>query len=166
MPSDRDALVAEVNRLYWETELPVTEMAERLGISRRTIYDMLIPTPAHERCPECGGALVYPNRSARMAGEAVCSACGRTQDVTLLQELAGEARPPAAQRPTGVAVRGPVGMELRRRVGGAVAERPPTGMAVMPRRPSPALITLLLGTLLVALVTALLVPARRRRRWW
>jgi hypothetical protein len=169
MPGERAELVAEVNHLYWETRVPVTEMAERLGISRRTIYDMIRPISAGESCPECGGGmLVYPNRSARMSGEAVCSACERTQDMTLLHELAGatgeeEATARAERTPsraTGLAVQRP---------GGEVAPRSRTAVGearIRARYPSPALTTILLAGLLVTLVAALLIPARRSRRWW
>jgi hypothetical protein len=165
MSGDRDELVAEVNRIYWETDTPVTEMAEQLGISRRTIYDMLKPTSAAESCPVCGGDLVYPNRSARMGGEAVCSVCGRTHDVTLLHEIsaagaaAGTGKRAGAARGTGGAVREravSAGPE-RARAAAARAE-------AAPHRPSPTLTTLLLGGLLLALVMAILMPARRRRR--
>jgi hypothetical protein len=91
MSNDRDALAAEVSRLYWETELSVAEIADRLGISRRALYDALIPALAGARCPECGGELVYVNRSARLAEEAECRACRRSQSVALLRELTAEA---------------------------------------------------------------------------
>jgi len=93
MPDAREGLVAEVNRTYWDTEKPVTQIAAELGISRRTIYDMLIPEPTGERCPTCGDELAYPNRSARLAGEGVCPTCGQTHDLTLLRELARIERP-------------------------------------------------------------------------
>lgn len=161
MAGDREALVAEVNRIYWETEMPVTEMAEKLGISRRTIYDMLKPFPAGERCTECGGGeLVYPNRSARLAEEAVCSACGRTQDVTLLRELSARATPPA--RVPGEAVTTTRGAEVTRRDREVELEvRGPT-----PRRPSPALAAVLMAGLIIAVAAALLTPRRRNRGWW
>ncbi len=158
MAKDREELVAEVNRLYWETETPVTEMAEELGISRRTIYDMLVPAPAAESCPECGGDLVYPNRSARLSGEAVCSVCGRTQDVTLLHELSAAAGAAGAAG-TGLAARGRGAVAARPR--GAVTRAEPGAFAL-----PPAIAVLVLAGVLVAVLAALLAPARRRRRWW
>src|SRR5690625_7981203 len=108
MPDAREGLVAEVNRTYWDTEKPVTQIAAELGISRRTIYDMLIPEPTGERCPTCGGELAYPNRSARLAGEGVCPTCGQTNDLTLLREAARAGRrepvPPASVVPTSAGV--------------------------------------------------------------
>lgn len=149
MAGDRAELVAEVNRLYWETELPVTEMAERLGISRRTIYDMIVPLPVDEPCPECGGPLTYANRSARLSGEALCRACGRTQDLTLLHELstAAHATAPVAQPSTAVA-----------RQPRLVPVRP------APQRPSTTLAALLVGALVLTVVAALLLPGPTRRR--
>lgn len=157
MSGDRAELVAKVNRIYWETDTPVTEMAEQLGISRRTIYDMLRPAPAHERCPVCGGELVYSNRSARLAGEAVCSNCGRSQDITLLHELTATATTEPGARGearTGMALALPAPTALRR------------AMPHASRFPLPPIPALLLGGAAVALLAALLVPARRQRRWW
>jgi|GEM_PF-1041194 len=157
MTGDRSELVARVNRIYWETDTPVTEMAEQLGISRRTIYDMIEPVPADERCPVCGGELVFPNRSARLAGEAVCRVCGRTQDITLLRELAATAAMERARREP-------------ERPGTALAPRPPNllqrAVPALPRLPVPTVTALLLGAAVAALLVALLVPGRRQRRWW
>lgn len=159
MTDDRSKLAARVNRIYWETDTPVTEMAEELGISRRSIYDMLEPATAHERCPVCGGELTYANRSARMAGEAVCRECGHVQDLTLLRELAAAE---AAERSgggepmsTGTALVPRSVVTLQRRL-------PPS-----PHISRPALAAFILGSVAAALLAALLVPRRRRRwGWW
>jgi hypothetical protein len=66
---------AEANRLYWETDDSVAEIAERLEISRRALYDAIEPLPTGTSCPTCGGPLVFDNRSARTAGEANCPVC-------------------------------------------------------------------------------------------
>lgn len=157
MTVDRSELVARVNRIYWETDTPVTEMAEQLGISRRTIYDMIEPVSAQERCPVCGGELVFSNRSARMAGEAVCSNCGRSQDITLLRELSAAAAAEPERHEEG-------------RPGTALAARPPTMLQrptpPAPRLPAPTWTTVLLGGAIVAMLAALLIPGRRQRRWW
>lgn len=183
MAGDRAELVAEVNRLYWETDQPVTELAERLGISRRTIYDMIEPLPVDEPCPECGGPLTYASRSARMSGEALCGLCGKTQDLTLLRELSSAARaksdvrsePPGERHPEDrAAPSAGARAEPERAVPAAaastaVAHRPPTTLAParpIPRRPSPALTTLLVGTLIITVLAALLLPRPARRRRW
>ena len=67
---------AEVNRLYWETEVPVAEIAQRLDISRRALYDSIRPVPATGQCSVCGGELEFANRSTRAQGIATCRSCG------------------------------------------------------------------------------------------
>lgn len=66
---------AEANRLYWDTDETVNSIANRLELSRRALYDAIQPVPAGRDCPVCGGDLVYENRSARTADEAVCPQC-------------------------------------------------------------------------------------------
>lgn len=81
----------EVNRLYWETDTSVGEIAERLGLSRRALYDALAPWPAGAPCPECGAGLVFSNRSRRSAGAAECPECGAGPDIALLRRATAEA---------------------------------------------------------------------------
>ena len=76
-----DELGPEVNRLYWETEEPVTRLAEQLGVSRGTFYNHLEPLPASGRCASCGGALGFRTRSDRDNGAAHCASCEREQTV-------------------------------------------------------------------------------------
>jgi hypothetical protein len=67
---------SEANRLYWETELSVAEIAQQLELSRRALYDAVQPmTVADLLCEICGGPVVYENRSARTASRAVCLRC-------------------------------------------------------------------------------------------
>lgn len=157
MTEDRSELVARVNRIYWETDTPVTAMAEELGISRRTIYDMIEPVPADERCPDCGGELAFPNRSARMAGEAVCQQCGRQHDVHLLRELAAAAAEDQERHEV-------------ERPGAALVARSQTmlqrAFPALPQLPMTTWAAILLGGAIVALAAALLMPRRRHRRWW
>jgi hypothetical protein len=77
-----DELGREVNRLYWQTDEPVTRLAERLGVARGTFYNHLAPLRASGRCASCGGALSFRRRSERDAGEAHCESCGATQPST------------------------------------------------------------------------------------
>jgi len=71
-----DALHAdEANALYWSNEASVGEIANRLGISRRSLYELLEPRPADIPCPKCGTETVFVNRSALTAGIARCPAC-------------------------------------------------------------------------------------------
>jgi hypothetical protein len=96
MDDAAEKLIREVNRLYWTTALPVTELADRLAISRRGLYAMLAPEPAGKRCPECGAHLGFRNRSARTAGEAECTECGLEVDATVFRDLPAEADAPVA----------------------------------------------------------------------
>jgi hypothetical protein len=66
---------AEANRLYWETELSVGEIASRLDLSRRALYEAIKPVPAEGRCERCGSQLVFTKRSSRAHGFATCSRC-------------------------------------------------------------------------------------------
>ena len=72
---------AEANRLYWETETSVAEIASRLDLSRRALYEAVEPTAAGVACPECGDALHFENRSARRSGQATCPSCGAVEPV-------------------------------------------------------------------------------------
>lgn len=66
---------AEINRLYWETETSVADIAERLDVSRRALYDAIEPISAGKTCPVCGTMLQYANRSARESGQGACFVC-------------------------------------------------------------------------------------------
>lgn len=66
----------ELNRLYWESDDPVSAIADRLGLSRRALYDDIEPLPAGAPCPECGGPLAFRNRTTAEAREAECGECG------------------------------------------------------------------------------------------
>lgn len=83
-PADA-AAATEANRLYWETDLSVGEIAQRLDMSRRALYDAITPVAATGRCSRCGGELEFTNRSARAHGFASCRSCGL--------QTAGEAEP-------------------------------------------------------------------------
>jgi hypothetical protein len=76
-PLDAEA-AAEANRLYWETDDSVSEIAERLEISRRALYEAVDPLPTGDPCTVCGGPLTFENRSARTAGNATCAVCAET----------------------------------------------------------------------------------------
>ena len=92
-----ERLAAEVNRLYWETDVSVGEIANRLGLSRRALYDALRGRPTGSACPACGAGLVYANRSRRDAGQATCPDCGLEVDVATTERRAAE--PAAPERP-------------------------------------------------------------------
>jgi len=84
MPEDQAH--GEANRLYWETDASVAEIANGLDISRRALYDAIQPRPAGGACPECGMVVVFRNRTAAERGRAECLEC---ELEVLLEDLAG-----------------------------------------------------------------------------
>lgn len=84
----------ELNRLYWESEDSVGDIADRLDISRRALYDMIDPLPADAPCPECGATLGFRNRTNAENRDAECQECGR--EVRLDGEL-GDPEPELEQ---------------------------------------------------------------------
>lgn len=87
---------SEANRLYWESELSVSDISERLNLSRRALYDVLDPLPTGLPCAACGGGLVYENRSARTAGEMICGQCGARPGI----DAAATPAPPLVETPS------------------------------------------------------------------
>ncbi len=85
-----DTQTERANLMYWTSAETVDGIAEQLGMSRSSLYSAVRPTEAGAHCPDCGDDLVFPNRTSRTAGRAVCLSCGRT---AALDDLA--ARPPA-----------------------------------------------------------------------
>jgi hypothetical protein len=80
----------EANRMYWETELSVAEIAQRLDTSRRALYEALQPIAAEETCTVCGGAMEYANRSARDAGQGTCYVCATSSPQSMPAESESE----------------------------------------------------------------------------
>jgi hypothetical protein len=72
---------AEANRLYWETDESVADIARRLDMSRRALYVAVQPLPTGESCEVCGGPMTFENRSARTAGHATCEACVTAEEL-------------------------------------------------------------------------------------
>jgi DNA-directed RNA polymerase subunit RPC12/RpoP len=87
---------AEANRLYWDSETPIAEIADRLDLSRRALYDAVDPVSAGVRCARCGGEMQYGNRSARKAGYAACASCGSEELVDPESASAARAAPQLA----------------------------------------------------------------------
>ncbi len=76
-----EELRREVNRLYWETDGPVTRMAGELGVSRGTFYNHVEPLSAGAGCGACGEPLYFGTRAERDGGDAHCAACGAEERV-------------------------------------------------------------------------------------
>lgn len=91
-----DAQRERANDLYWNSPDTVDKIAEQLGMSRNALYAAVRPQPVGAECPDCGEGLVFPNRTSRATGQAMCLACEHTVS---LDELA-QAR--TARRPVGV----------------------------------------------------------------
>lgn len=88
-----DARQERANRLYWTSSETVDRIAGQLGMSRNALYSSVRPAPAGVECPDCDEELVFPNRTSRLAGRALCLSCDATHAVADL--------PPAGSRPNG-----------------------------------------------------------------
>ena len=75
-PDAESAPQDRANRLYWESDETVADVARQLEMSQSTLYAAVEPRPTGIACSRCGAATHYLNRTGRAAGEAVCSACG------------------------------------------------------------------------------------------
>ncbi|MDX1566601.1 MAG: hypothetical protein R3223_02300 [Longimicrobiales bacterium] len=73
--SESPALRKKLNRLYWSSDRSVNQIADDLGISKGTLYEVVEPAGSGLSCPDCGEQLVYPNRTARDRGSLTCPAC-------------------------------------------------------------------------------------------
>lgn len=82
----------KINELYWGSDASVADIADRMGVSRRVLYDSIEPKRAGTACPECGGRLGFRNRTMAENAEAECADCGLEQDVS----SGAPARPAAA----------------------------------------------------------------------
>jgi hypothetical protein len=80
-----DPEARKANRLYWESDHSVNAVAEKLGVSKGRLYDLVAPLPLDVRCPDCGGELAFPNRTARDRGLVTCDTCGFEGDRDELQ---------------------------------------------------------------------------------
>lgn len=87
----------EANRLYWETDLSVADLAARFDVSRRGLYELLRPFPAGVPCERCGEGLEFGNRLSRRSGQATCPACRQQQLVATEAAADGAAAAAALQ---------------------------------------------------------------------
>lgn len=93
MPRATDTISAEANRLYWESDTSVADIAQQLELSRRALYDSVDPLPTNASCEVCGTPLVFENRSARNAGLETCPACTADEDDAATPSALPSARP-------------------------------------------------------------------------
>ncbi len=66
----------EANRLYWQTDTSIADIAEKLSVSRRALYELVQPENAGISCSACGGAVEFVNRSAKASAVGRCKECG------------------------------------------------------------------------------------------
>jgi hypothetical protein len=81
-----DTREARANDLYWDSDASVNDIAEALDLSKGTLYGMIHPRDAGLACPECGGGMEHPNRTARDRGFVTCAACGLEEEESLVRE--------------------------------------------------------------------------------
>lgn len=77
---DEVARSIEANRLYWGSEESVNRIADDLGLSKGSLYEIVQPLPSGLPCPRCGTEMAYPNRTAREKGFLSCPACQFEED--------------------------------------------------------------------------------------
>lgn len=75
MTPETETQANEANRLYWDSETSVGDIANQLGISRRGLYEAIEPKSAGLPCSECGSDMLFANRSALASGTARCPSC-------------------------------------------------------------------------------------------
>jgi hypothetical protein len=88
------SVIKEANRLYWQTDTSVADIAEQLSVSRRALYELVQPESARMSCRACGGTAEFVNRSAKASGVGRCQECGaectveaETDDARDVQEV-------------------------------------------------------------------------------
>ncbi len=86
LPADQ----LEANRLYWESDASVNGIAEKMGVSKGRLYDLLLPLDAGAPCPECGSPLGFPHRTARDRGVVGCDRCDFEGDLASLPSAGDE----------------------------------------------------------------------------
>jgi hypothetical protein len=94
---ERNASAAnEANRLYWQTDRSVADIAEKLSVSRRALYELITPESAGVQCGSCGGDVVFTNRSAKSSHTGRCGQCGAECDTSNDVTETGETLTPYA----------------------------------------------------------------------
>jgi hypothetical protein len=88
------SVISEANRLYWKTDTSVADIAEKLSVSRRALYELVQPESAGTRCSACGGDVEFVNRSAKASALGRCKDCGAECPVAQESEDVQEVVPP------------------------------------------------------------------------
>ena len=110
------------NELYWESDASVNQIADRLALSKGTLYGVIRPLPAEIACPACGTEMVYPNRTALEKGFLACPGCELEEEEEVIRANGGAVLPAppldGADEVEGTAIE-PVGSYTGRTVAGA-----------------------------------------------
>lgn len=67
--------VTQANQLYWSSDESVNRIANRLGLSKGSLYAAIKPKPSDSICPTCHSQLVYANRTALERNTLSCLSC-------------------------------------------------------------------------------------------
>ncbi len=67
---------ANLDRLYWHTDLPVATVARQIGLPARSLHQHVTPLPAGVTCYRCGDPLLFTSRSQRDGQRLRCRECG------------------------------------------------------------------------------------------
>lgn len=67
--------VTQANQLYWSSDESVNRIANRLGLSKGSLYAAIKPKPSDSMCPTCHSQLVYANRTALERNTLSCLSC-------------------------------------------------------------------------------------------
>jgi hypothetical protein len=68
--------LANLDRLYWHTDLPVATVAGRVELPARSLHQHVTPIPAGVACYRCGETLLFTSRAQRDGQRLRCRACG------------------------------------------------------------------------------------------
>ena len=71
--------ISQLDHLYWNTDLPVAEIAERLGLPANQLSLYTTPQPAGVQCHLCHADLAFTSRSQRNGQRLRCRTCGCTR---------------------------------------------------------------------------------------
>jgi hypothetical protein len=67
---------ANLDRLYWYTDLPVATIAARVGLPAGRLHQHVTPIRASVACYRCGEPLLFTSRAQRNGQRLRCRACG------------------------------------------------------------------------------------------
>jgi predicted RNA-binding Zn-ribbon protein involved in translation (DUF1610 family) len=90
---DSGAVARAANELYWESDASVNQIADRLELSKSTLYGLIRPLPAEIACPRCGTEMVYSNRTALERAFLSCPGCEFEEEEEVLRESGAELLP-------------------------------------------------------------------------